>query len=546
MSISEMFVKYVQRKSVVSKEQLRTMALARQYNEVIEIYKKGQIRPKASAFDIIGYCYYQLTDYEEARIHLRNALKVWPQDYYSNFFLAVCLMNLGEKCEAQAQFLDCLKIHKGQAGEILDRLLPLATELAQDKHSPHKFDEVISEIEKLGLPNLHLAKILFYQRKDNEITPEVLKGSSFCRFYSAKCLTESGHGKFISLGVPEKLRVVRFENRSDVWVDTCPPYVAEISDAGIVSGSSLVFIGNGKVLSEVLADKNFGHFADMQYDKTVVARRNDALLVKAFEPNAEIPEGIMLCGLASNAYGHWFAEFLPKLRFFEKHPRFSQIPIIVDEGMPQSHYDFLGALVGNPTYRLPKGESLLVRNLLVAPADTFFPLELIKNHKVPPELQSGSTAGGLQYMGEKIRHRFGEPDRLTTRIFLSRRSSQWRRLLNEIEIISDLKELGFETVHIEDFSFDKQVRIFQEAEFIVAPNGSALNNLIFSNPRVKVLLLGQKHSFNWGIFFGSFMELGYSPQYLADDLSGDENEKHLDYTIRTSLIRTKVMEMLNS
>ena len=52
-------------------------------------------------------------------------------------------------------------------------------------------------------------------------------------------------------------------------------------------------------------------------------------------------------GFASSAYGHWFAEFIPKLRFLEQHPRFSELPIIVDEGMPQSHYDFLSLLVPN-------------------------------------------------------------------------------------------------------------------------------------------------------------------------------------------------------
>ena len=70
-------------------------------------------------------------------------------------------------------------------------------------------------------------------------------------------------------------------------------------------------------------------------------------------------------------------------------------------------------------------------------------------------------------------------------------------MVDEDLIIAMLQTFGFRTVYIEDFSFEEQVRIFQNAAFIVAPNGSSLSNLIFSNPDVKVLMLGQKNLFNW-------------------------------------------------
>ncbi len=546
MNIVQMFRKCFWRKPIVPTDQLRTMAQTRQFREVIEIYKNRQIDPKAPASDLIGYCYYQLTNYSEAIGHLKKALAFWPKDYYSSFFLAVCLNCLNKKTEAIAQFLNCLHLHEDRAGEILEHLLPLASEIADFKKCKETFAEINTAIAKLGPTNPYIAKVLFYQRRESEITPEMLQGSLFCRFYCAKDLTDAGHGRFISLGKPEKLRFVRFGEVSDLWVDTCPPYVAEISNAKIVSGSSLIFVDENQILSEALADKEFGQFADMQYEKIVSARRNDALLVKQFEPETEISQGIMLCGITSRSYGHWFAEFLPKLRFFENHPRFSEIPIIIDEGMPQSHYDFLSILTNNPTHRLAQGSSLRIKNLLVAPTDTFFPLDLVKNHKVPPERQSNLTIGALRYIGEKIRKHFGETTNPTSRIFLSRRSSQWRRLLNEKLIIEELHKLNFKTVYIEDFTFEKQVQIFRSAEFIVAPNGSALNNLIFSNPNIKVLVLGQKHLFNWGGWFGSFMELGYSLQYLSDDSIGNKNEKHLDYSIPVSIVKRKVKEMLNS
>ncbi len=450
----------------------------------------------------------------------------------------------GQNKKAIKQFLRCLELPEIRANDILNHLLPVAAEISNPWKRSKTFDQIKKSIVKLRQENLHLAKILFYEGRDKELTKEVLQGSQFVRFFSAKELADSNIGKYLSLGTPEKLRFVKLESNSDVWVDTCPPYVTEITNAKITSGSSLVIVDDHRALSDVLADKVYGKYASMQYDPTVLGRRHDALLIKQYEPDKELPEGAMLCGAASSAYGHWFAEFLPKLRFFEKHPRFSQIPLIIDEGMPPAHYDFLKALVDNPIYILPKGSTLLVKNLLVAPTDTYFPNDMIPNHKVPPEHQSSLTKGATEYIGKKIWGRFGAPINPKRRIFLSRRNSQWRRLLNEQEIINDLSNFGFENLHIEDYTFAEQVKIFQEAQFIVAPNGSALNNLIFSAPEVKTLLLGQKNLFNWGGWFGSFMELGYSPQYLAGELLGDKNQKHLDYVIPTSVVREKVEGML--
>lgn len=546
MRVVALLRKYLGPRPAVSSKQLTAMADSRRFKEVVEIYQKGQAGDTPAVSFVVGYCFYQLTEYEEAIVHLEKAIAGSRKNYLPRYFLAVSLKNLGRHAEAIPHLLNCLKSPERRTDEVLDHLLPLTAELSDSTERQKTFELITKLLGKLSPANPYAAKLLFYQRRENEITPEMLKGEQFSRFYSARALTDAGRGTLLPAGPPEKLRFVNLEDNSEVWVETCLPYVAEIPDAKIISGSTLVHLDDGRILSDVLADKDYGRYANMQYDRTVIARRDDALLVKTFEPENEIAEGIMLCGLASNAYGHWFAEFLPKLRFFETHPRFPKIPIIIDEGMPQSHYDYLAALVSNPTHRLAKGSSLRVRNLLVAPADTFFPLELIINHQVPPERQSNSTIGGLRYLRAKIKERYGEVEKPTSRLFLSRRSSQWRRLVNEDAIIAELKDLNFEVVYVEDYTFEQQVRLFQNAEFIVGPNGSALNNLVFSSPKVKVLMLGQKNLFNWGGWFGSFWELGYSPRYLPCEWFGDKNQKHADYSISPSIVRNHVIEMLGT
>lgn len=543
MDIIQIFRNHFQQ---IEPEALREMSMARLFKEVVEAYERGQAGRKSPVFDTVGYCYYQLANYEKAILNLRKAVEVYESDYYSRFFLAVCLKLTGQVEEGIQHMLLCLKTRPQNAQEVLDQLFPWIISLSDSKKSEGYFREIQSLIATLNLSQSQAAKLLFYQKREGEMTPEMLQEFKVCTFHSGEELSEMGLCQYTGLGPSEKLRYVPIVNDQESWVDTnCVPYLAEIPNAKIVSGSSLIFINNERVLSEVLAHKKYGQYVETSFDLTIAARRPDKLLVNSYVPSEDLAEGFMLCGYASNAYGHWFAEFLPKVRFFEKHPRYSQIPIIIDEGMPPSHYEYLKILSNNPVYILKKGVTLKVKNLIVAPTDTFFPTDLVKNHKVPVEDQSSVTVGALKFIQEKIIARYGAPViQEGARYFLSRRNSQWRRMTNESEVIEVVEKLGFKTIFVEDLNLEQQIRLFQEAEFIVAPNGSATSNLIFSNPRIKIILIGQKHVFNWGTWFGSFMELGYSLHYLAGDSLLNENEKHIDYAVSPSIVRNKISEML--
>lgn len=131
-------------------------------------------------------------------------------------------------------------------------------------------------------------------------------------------------------------------------------------------------------------------------------------------------------------------------------------------------------------------------------------------------------------------------------MFLSRKRSTWRLLTNEQDVIDALKPLGFETVFMEELDFSAQVQAFAEAEFIVAPNGSALNSLMFASPKVGALILGQQNSFNWGGWLGPMQELGFRPQFLEGEAVGSVDFKHSDYVVSPAKVVARVQSMLAS
>lgn len=313
------------------------------------------------------------------------------------------------------------------------------------------------------------------------------------------------------------------------------PYVIEINDARIFSNSSLILTTDGTVLSDTGGDPNFGHIVSFAYEQIVLAQQHDKLLLEFSEFNTKVIEaGLFLSGLASSAFGHWLPEFLPKLQFLQQHPDFANLPIIVDAGMPQSHFDHLRRLVSNQLILLQANESFLCRRLLVAPAPAFLPIETFPNdismHKLPglsPRAMRFIQAGNSFSM-KKINHR---------RIFLARKNMKWRRLLNEEEVVADLKKLGFEIIFIEEMNVDEQINLFREASLIVAPNGSALLNLIFADVSTKLLVLISPDLNNWGTFQGPMDALGYQSICVCGDYALIEGYKHSDYHVPLRRIR---------
>jgi len=309
------------------------------------------------------------------------------------------------------------------------------------------------------------------------------------------------------------------------------PYVIELSNATIFSGSSIILTGDNTVFNDSATHPQFGADVSFQHDKTVIARKNNRILMNHAQYELEhIEKGIYLSGSVTDAFGHWVPEYLGKLLFYEKHPEFSRLPIIVDASMPTSHFDYLKCLVPNKLIRMPQNMSYSVSRLLVAPTPTFYPVHLIKDHKVSHKDTGPLSPQVLSYLKNKVLKNISSKKRFGPKLYLSRRHMKWRRLLNDTEIAAILSRKGFEIVFVEELSFAEQVDMFMYAESIVAPNGSSLLNTIFANTNVKIYMLSQPDLFNWGGFYGPMQSIGYK-NILA--VTGDTilKEKQVDYVV---------------
>ncbi len=75
----------------------------------------------------------------------------------------------------------------------------------------------------------------------------------------------------------------------------------------------------------------------------------------------------------------------------------------------------------------------------------------------------------------------------TRKIYISRTKADRRKLGNEIEIEKMLKNIGFDVIYAEDLDWIEQIDVFNSAEFIVAPHGAGLANIVWCQRDTKIL-----------------------------------------------------------
>ncbi|MFT3733882.1 MAG: glycosyltransferase 61 family protein [Rhodocyclaceae bacterium] len=320
------------------------------------------------------------------------------------------------------------------------------------------------------------------------------------------------------------------------------PFVAELSEALVFSNSGLILMPDGSILHDCGGHPEYGHLVDYKYETAVALQAPRKLLLDlAHYEFHQIDGGIWLGGLASNGYGHWLPEFLPKLQCLQQHPDFAALPIIVDADMPASHFEHLARLAGNPLLRLPKGAAFRCSRLLVAPSPTFYPVRLFPN-QLPPNRTGALSPRAMRFIRDAAR-----PTQPTAqgpeRVFLGRRDMQWRRLANEAEISAWLATQGFVTIYPENLSLAEQIALFRSARYLVTPNGSALLNLMFAEPGIKVLVLSQAQLFNWGNFQGPMEAMGHEPLFLCGPASETGSAKHDDYHIPLASLQQALADM---
>ena len=179
-------------------------------------------------------------------------------------------------------------------------------------------------------------------------------------------------------------------------------------------------------------------------------------------------------------YYHWMHDTLMNLCFvLELLP--PKTKFIVRPGLADFHLESLALLGISP------------ERLIVCKPDECWELETLLY--TAPTNHSGwdYPAANLWFQAHML-HAAGARPARQRRLFISRRQTQSRRIVNEVEVEDFLKPHGFETCMPELFSVREQISLFAEAEMVVGVHGAGLTNFLFA-PKGAVALEIMEPSF---------------------------------------------------
>jgi capsular polysaccharide biosynthesis protein len=107
----------------------------------------------------------------------------------------------------------------------------------------------------------------------------------------------------------------------------------------------------------------------------------------------------------------------------------------------------------------------------------------------PVAMTGDQEETSLRWVRDTILYRVLGPatrPKATRKIYLARKNTWSRNLINEQQIIPLLFERGFEVIDCAQLSFDEQVRIFSEAICVIGPHGAGMTNILWAQPGLKV------------------------------------------------------------
>ncbi|WP_235034970.1 DUF563 domain-containing protein [Roseomonas sp. 18066] len=156
---------------------------------------------------------------------------------------------------------------------------------------------------------------------------------------------------------------------------------------------------------------------------------------------------------------HWYAEWLPSL-FWTLQASASEIPYLLHDQTPTYQLDALTMLRKNPFPLRRVGDALHVGRLYVADRH----IACMGNWQ--------AYAEGFGILADQALASTAE------RIYLTRRDTARRPLLNEAQLEVRLSQAGFHCVALSELTLAEQIGLVQGAGVVVAPHGASMVHLL--------------------------------------------------------------------
>ncbi len=131
------------------------------------------------------------------------------------------------------------------------------------------------------------------------------------------------------------------------------------------------------------------------------------------------------------------------------------------------------------------------------------------------------------------------------RIYVSRNKSERRKITNERDLIYLLKKYNFKTVYAEKIPFDKQVKIFASAKYVIGLHGAGLTNLIWMKKKSYLFEIKPEKDLYLNCYFNlaNLLDLKYY-YIICKKKNIFTSSKNSDYEINLNQLKKKLDKII--
>ena len=255
------------------------------------------------------------------------------------------------------------------------------------------------------------------------------------------------------------------------------------------------------------------------HDKPSYKNYFKGLVKNWLSPKETIEEAYLGIQDWSANYFHWMTEALPSLVALYNVKDKIDVPVLlVSSSIRHKHINETLQLLGYTVYYYDIHKSIKISNL------HSIKIPVVGSYNEPFLLNMRNAFFQKLNLMEQIR-----PFR---KIYISRRKATRRKIVNQDDLSILLSNYDFETVFLEDYTIEHQIKLLYETRCVIAPHGAGLTNILFMQPETKVIELKAHNNDYWCFFsMARLAKLRYS--YL---LCESDRENHRDADININLL----------
>ena len=134
---------------------------------------------------------------------------------------------------------------------------------------------------------------------------------------------------------------------------------------------------------------------------------------------------------------------------------------------------------------------------------------------------------------------------ISKKIYVSREDSNYRKIINEGDVVTLLREKGYKVINPQLYEIDEQIEIFSNAEKIIAPHGSNLANIIFCKTGTEIFEITPSFRDNEKILEDRYLNLSLINGLKYNKISSDTIDVKNHSTLAKKYIHNSVLSQSN-